>query len=59
MRTVASHRHVPKYIKSIKDKHTETRNATKRREENRRKHSKPGTVPVVKERSRVFVDEQH
>merc|ERR1712228_874104 len=44
---IKRHKHVPKMIKSITEKRRVMRDARVRKEENRRKHSKPGTVPKI------------
>jgi WD repeat and SOF domain-containing protein 1 len=58
IRRIARRRHVPKPIKKAGEiKRTEIE-SIKRREENRRKHSKPGTVPFTSEREKHIVAQQ-
>lgn len=58
IRRIARRRHVPKPIKNAAEiKRIETESA-KNREENRRKHSKPGDVPYIAERERHIVAQQ-
>lgn len=57
VKRIKRHRNVPKMIKSISNEHNNIRNAKRRKEENRRKHSKPGSVPHVAERARHVVKE--
>lgn len=54
---IKRHHHVPKMIKSISDKRRIMREARVKKEQNRRKHSKPGTVPLVKQKKRHIVKE--
>lgn len=52
IRRIARHRHVPKVVKKAQEiKRTEI-DSLKRREDNRRKHSKPGSVPFASEREK-------
>ncbi|XP_033116003.1 DDB1- and CUL4-associated factor 13-like [Anneissia japonica] len=55
IKRIARHRHVPRLIY----KETQTiriqRQSLKRKQDNRRKHSKPGTVPIVSEREKHVV----
>jgi len=54
---IARHRQVPKHIKTAQAEHRKIRESKSRKEANRRKHSKPGTVPYVPEREKNVVDE--
>merc|ERR1711972_1079408 len=54
---IKRHHHVPKMVKSLSDKRRIMREARVRKEQNRRKHSKPGTVPLVKQKKRHIVKE--
>lgn len=49
VRRIAKHRFVPKSIYNATKEHKAIRLAERRREENKRKHSKPGDVPFVPE----------
>jgi DDB1- and CUL4-associated factor 13 len=58
IRRISRKRHVPKAIKNAANiKRTEL-DSIKRRDENRRKHSKPGSVPYTAERTRHVVAQQ-
>lgn len=57
LRRISRHRHVPKLIKSLQQKKRMKFESQKRKEENRRRHSKPGSVPYVAERKKVVVNE--
>ena len=58
IRRIARRRHVPKPIKNAAEiKRIEIESA-RNREENRRKHSKPGDVPYISERERHIVAQQ-
>jgi len=52
VKKIVRHHHVPKYIKSASEKFRVMRAAVKRKEKNRREHSKPGTMPQVPERKK-------
>merc|ERR1712096_273054 len=54
---IARHRQVPKHVKSAQAELKLIKTASKRKEANRRKHSKPGAVPHVPEREAHTVDE--
>jgi len=54
---IKRHIHVPKMIKSITDKRRIMREARVRKEQNQRKHSKPGAVPLVRMKKRNIVKE--
>jgi WD repeat and SOF domain-containing protein 1 len=53
IRRIARHRHIPKWVKNAGNRRREMRESAKRKEENRRKHSKPGTVPKKVEREKA------
>ncbi|XP_031834379.1 DDB1- and CUL4-associated factor 13 [Nomia melanderi] len=55
VKRIARHRQVPKHIYKAKAELHTIREKTKRKEANRRTHSKPGTVPFVAERQRHVV----
>jgi DDB1- and CUL4-associated factor 13 len=55
IRRIARRRHVPKPIKKADEIKRIELESIKKREENRRKHSKPGSVPYAKERERHIV----
>lgn len=54
---IARHRQVPKHIKNAQLEHRKIRESKGRKEANRRKHSKPGSVPYVSEREKPVVEE--
>lgn len=55
VKRVKRHRNLPKMVKSITKEHTNIKDARKKKDENRRKHSKPGSVPLVAERAKHVV----
>merc|ERR1712007_82474 len=55
---IKRHKHVPKMIKSITTKRGIMRDSRVRKEENRRKHSKPGTVPKIPIKKRHVIKEE-
>ncbi|XP_005382008.1 PREDICTED: DDB1- and CUL4-associated factor 13 [Chinchilla lanigera] len=55
IKRIARHRHLPKSIYSQIQEQRIMREARRRKELNRRKHSKPGSVPVVSERKKHVV----
>ncbi|NXR12639.1 DCA13 factor, partial [Semnornis frantzii] len=55
IRRIAQHRHLPKSIFCQIKEQRLMREARRRKELNRRKHSKPGSVPVVSERRKHIV----
>eukprot|EP00811_Abedinium_folium_P034668 NODE_7530_length_1570_cov_7.487872.p1 GENE.NODE_7530_length_1570_cov_7.487872~~NODE_7530_length_1570_cov_7.487872.p1 ORF type:complete len:445 (+),score=123.89 NODE_7530_length_1570_cov_7.487872:173-1507(+) len=57
IRRIKNHRHVPKLIKSLTNKRRIMLTARVRKEDNRRKHSKPGSVTVVPRKKRPIVRE--
>ena len=58
IRRIAKRRHVPKPIKKAGEIKRVELESIKRKEENRRKHSKPGTVPYTAERTKHIVAQQ-
>merc|ERR1712142_1262241 len=54
---IARHRKLPKHVYSAKAELKQIKEASKRKEANRRKHSKPGAVPYVPERESHTVEE--
>lgn len=54
---IKRHRHVPRMVKSLQDKRRIMREARSRKEDNRRKHSKPGTNEHVPMKKRPIVKE--
>lgn len=55
IKRIARHRHLPKSIYSQIQEQREMKEARRRREMNRRKHSKPGSVPIMSERKKHVV----
>eukprot|EP00128_Syssomonas_multiformis_P011557 Colp12_sorted_trinity150504_noHs@6414 len=55
IKRIARHRHLPKAIYKAKQLKTTVEQAEKVREDNKRRHSAPGTVPFKKERSKQVV----
>jgi DDB1- and CUL4-associated factor 13 len=55
IRRISRQRHVPKAIKKAAETKRIGLESINRREDNRRKHSKPGTVPYVPERKSHIV----
>ena len=47
---IARHKQVPKHVKSAAAEIKNIKEASKRKEANRRRHSRPGSVPYVSER---------
>ncbi|OQV21266.1 DDB1- and CUL4-associated factor 13 [Hypsibius exemplaris] len=58
VKRILRHRHLPKHVYNAKKQNEESRFSKKRKEANRRAHSKPGAVPHVPERSKVAIKEQ-
>jgi DDB1- and CUL4-associated factor 13 len=58
IRRIARRRHVPKPIKKAAEIKQIEVESIKKREDNRRKHSKPGSVPFAVERERHIVAQQ-
>jgi len=54
---IARHRQVPKHVKSAAAEIRSIKESSKRREANRRRHTKPGSVPYVPEREAHTIDE--
>ena len=50
MKRIARHRHVPKHVLNAKREHQIVKESKKKKDANRRAHSKPGVVPYVSER---------
>ena len=48
---------MPKHIKNAQNEIRTIRESKKKKESNRRKHSKPGAVPYVSERTKNVVEE--
>lgn len=57
VKRIARHRHVPKHILNAQNEIRTIKEKSKRKEGNRRAHSKPGAVPFVPERQRHIVKE--
>ncbi|CAH1772969.1 unnamed protein product [Owenia fusiformis] len=57
VRRIIKHRHVPGMIYSAKKEHAIIKESRKRKEHNRRVHSKPGAVPFVAEKKKHVVAE--
>lgn len=57
VKRIARHRHVPKHILNAQKELRTIREKTKRKEANRRAHSKKGTIPIVSEKKRHVVKE--
>lgn len=57
IRRIAQHRQVPKYIYNNQKKHRAIKEKEKKKEHNRRVHSKPGTVPFVAEAKKHIIRE--
>lgn len=55
VKRIARHRHLPKSIYSQIQEQRVMKEARRRKEMNRRKHSKPGSVPIVSERKKHVV----
>lgn len=58
IKRIARHRHVPKHVVNATRELRSARESLKKKEANRRAHSKPGKVPYVSERDRHVVEEQ-
>lgn len=57
VKRIARHRHVPKHIVNAQKEIKTIREKNKRKEANRRAHSKAGSVPFVPERKKHVVKE--
>ena len=55
---IARHRQVPKHVMNASREHRIIRESKKRKESNKRAHSRPGSVPHVPERDKHIVKEQ-
>lgn len=55
---IARHRQVPKHVYNARNELRTINDKLKRKESNRRTHSKPGTVPYVPERSKRVIKEE-
>ncbi|CAG0887048.1 unnamed protein product [Cyprideis torosa] len=58
IKRISKHRHVPKHVYNAKKEIREIFTSQKRKEANRRLHSKPGTVPLVSEKAKPVLHEQ-
>jgi len=54
---IARHRHLPKHVLNAKEELNTIKESKKRKDANRRKHSRPGAVPYVPERESHTVEE--
>ncbi|CAH2231029.1 jg3471 [Pararge aegeria aegeria] len=57
IKRIARHRHVPKHVMNAQKEIKTIREKNKRKDANRRAHSKPGAVPFVAERKKHVVKE--
>jgi hypothetical protein len=55
---IARHRQVPRHIKTAREELRTIKESRARKEANRRRHAKPGSVPYVPEREKHIVDEK-
>nr|CAG4642467.1 EOG090X04WU [Evadne anonyx] len=58
VKRIDRHRHVPKHVYNGRKELRSSQEALKRKESNRRAHSKPGSVPYVAEKSRTIIAER-
>jgi len=58
VRRIKRHRHLPKHVYNERKLKRVMLDARKRKEENRRTHSKPGSVPVVSEKEKHVLREE-
>lgn len=58
IRRIAKHRQVPRYVYKQQELQKQAKQKIKRKEMNRRLHSKPGTVPFVKAKEKVVIKEE-
>nr|CAG4638403.1 EOG090X04WU [Cyclestheria hislopi] len=58
IKRIARHRHVPKHVLNARREQTAAHESQKRKEANRRAHSKPGSVPYVAEMKQKIVAER-
>ncbi|XP_067124022.1 DDB1- and CUL4-associated factor 13 [Centruroides vittatus] len=57
IKRISRHRHIPKHVYNACKEKRVMLNSRKRKEANRRLHSKPGTVPYVSEKEKHIVNE--
>ena len=57
VRKIVKKRHVPKHVLNAAKEHATIKESKKRKEANRRAHSKPGVVPHVAERDKHLIKE--
>mmetsp|Transcript_73334 Transcript_73334/g.203479 ORF Transcript_73334/g.203479 Transcript_73334/m.203479 type:complete len:446 (-) Transcript_73334:97-1434(-) len=57
IKRIKRHHHVPKFVKTQTEKRRTIRDAKTKKELNRRKHSKPGSVPHVPHKKRHIIKE--
>lgn len=57
IKRIANHRHVPRKVFNDQRKHEAARTKELRKEDNRRRHSKPGSVPFVSEQNKHVLNE--
>ena len=55
---IARHRQVPKHVKNAQQELRTIKESKKRKDANRRKHSRPGAVPYLPERDSHTVEEK-
>ena len=58
IKRIARHRQVPKHVVNASREHKIIKESQKRKEANKRAHSKPGAVPFKPEREKHVIDEQ-
>ena len=58
VKRISKRRHVPKHVLNAQTEHRIIKDSKKRKEANRRAHSKPGSVPYVAERDKHVLREQ-
>lgn len=58
IKRIARHKHVPKHVLNAQKEHRVIKESQKRKEANRRAHSKPGSVPYVSERDKHVIEEK-
>ncbi len=57
IKRIKRHRHLPKTVYNATKEMRKMKMSQKRKEANRRVHSKPGTVPFVSEKTKHVIDE--
>ncbi|ESO12324.1 hypothetical protein HELRODRAFT_63203 [Helobdella robusta] len=57
VKRIARHRHVPRHVYTAAQEHRIIHDSLKRKETNKRLHSKPGTVPFISEKNKKIVSE--